>query len=221
MRNLIYYLAFLVSIVSCNQSTNSIDIGFGSISYAQTVTIGTQFWMTKNLDVSAFRNGDPIPQAKSNKEWQEAGENKQPVWCYYYNDPGNGAKYGRLFNWYAVNDSRGLAPKGWHVPSDEEWSKLIAHLGGDAVAGGKMKSTTEWGEPNEDASNSSGFSGLPGGIRNYDGSFDHIGEFGEWWSSAECNTNNAYHIDMRYIYGFAPWCWDNKGNGYSVRCLRD
>ena len=97
-------------------------IGFGCISYAQTITIGTQVWMTKNLDVATFRNGDPIPQAKTDEEWEKAGENQQPAWCYYDNDPANGAKYGKLYNWYAVNDSRGLAPVGYHIPSDAEWT---------------------------------------------------------------------------------------------------
>ena len=94
------------------------------ISNAQTVTIGTQVWMTKNLDVSTFRNGDPIPEAKSNEEWKKAGENKQPAWCYYNNDPANGAKYGKLYNWYAVNDPRGLAPLGYHVPTKAEFMTL-------------------------------------------------------------------------------------------------
>ena len=108
------------------------------LSKAQTVTIGTQVWMTKNLDVSTFRNGDPIPEAKTGEEWKKAGENKQPAWCYCDNDPTNGAKYGKLYNWYAVNDSRGLAPVGYHIPSDAEWTKLEVFLGADA--GNKMKS---------------------------------------------------------------------------------
>lgn len=117
-------------------------IGFGCISYAQTVAIGTQVWMTKNLDVSTFRNGDSIPQAKSPEEWIKAGSNKQPAWCYYGNDPSNGAKYGKLYNWYAVIDSRGLAPVGYHIPSDAEWSKLESLLGSDA--GTKIKSKNGW-----------------------------------------------------------------------------
>ncbi len=136
-------------------------IGLSSISYAQTVTIGTQVWMSKNLDVAKFRNGDPIPEAKTDEEWYKAVKNKQPAWCYYENDPANGAKYGKLYNWYAVNDSRGLAPVGYHIPSDAEWTQLTDYLGGRDVAGGKMKSTTGWKAPNKDASNSSGFSGLP------------------------------------------------------------
>lgn len=114
------------------------------LSNAQTVTIGTQVWMTKNLDVATFRNGDPIPEAKTNEEWKKAGENKQPAWCYYNNDPANGAKYGKLYNWYAVNDPRGLAPIGYHIPSVVEWTIIVEYLGGEEAAGKKMKSTTEW-----------------------------------------------------------------------------
>ena len=111
--------------------------------YVQTVTIGKQVWSTKNLDVSKFRNGDIIPEAKTEEEWQRACENKQPAWCYYNNDPKNGLKYGKLYNWHAVNDLRGLAPAGYHIPSDAEWTQLTDFLGSDA--GTKMKSTSGWG----------------------------------------------------------------------------
>jgi uncharacterized protein (TIGR02145 family) len=119
-----------------------ITLLIAQINYAQTVTIGTQVWMTKNLDVSVFRNGDPIPQAKTDAEWEAAGKNKQPAWSYYDNDPANGTKYGKLYNWYAVNDSRGLAPAGYHIPSDEEWGQLTDFLGSEE--GKKMKSTSGW-----------------------------------------------------------------------------
>lgn len=117
----------------------------------KTVTIGAQVWMKENLNVSTFRNGDPIPEAKTDEEWKAAGDAKQPAWCYYDNDPKNGAKYGKLYNWYAVNDSRGLAPEGWHVPTDVEWSVLIGYLGGEKDITKKIKSTSgwnsyEWGE---------------------------------------------------------------------------
>ena len=108
------------------------------------VAIGTQVWTTKNLDVATFRNGDAIPQAKTDEEWKAAGDNKQPAWCYYENNTANGTKYGKLYNWYAVVDSRGLAPAGWHVPTDEEWTVLSTFLGGEDVAGKKMKSTSGW-----------------------------------------------------------------------------
>jgi hypothetical protein len=93
------------------------------IPYYESVRIGDQLWMTRNLDVDRFRNGDLIPHVKSDEEWIKAGENGQPAWCYYDNDPKNGKKYGKLYNWFAVNDPRGLAPKSWHVPTDEEWTE--------------------------------------------------------------------------------------------------
>lgn len=118
--------------------------GILSLTYSQTVTIGTQVWMTKNLDVSTFRNGDPIPQAKTDEEWETAKNNNQPAWCYYENKSENGAKFGKLYNWFAVNDVRGLAPVGFHVPSNSEWKTLSAFLGDEFTIGEKMKSTSGW-----------------------------------------------------------------------------
>jgi len=195
-------------------------IGFGCISYAQTVTIGTQVWMTRNLDVATFRNGDPIPQAKTSEEWYEAGKNKQPAWCYYNNDPANGAKYGKLYNWFAVNDSRGLAPVGYHIPSDAEWTILTDYLGGAEKAGKKMKSKQGWAE-NGNGTNSSGFSILPGGSRDDDGAFDADGEVGFWWSSTEDGTTSAWRRDLSYDAGHVARDDGDKRAGFSVRCLRD
>ena len=117
-----------------------ITVLIAQTNYAQTVTIGTQVWMTKNLNVDKFRNGDPIPEAKTYEEWTEATENREPAWCYYDNNPDNGDRYGKLYNWYAVHDPRGLAPEGWKIPSDDDWSRLTDFLGGKGVAGAKMKS---------------------------------------------------------------------------------
>jgi uncharacterized protein (TIGR02145 family) len=126
-----------------NTSTNQVT-QTGSF---KSVKIGTQTWMTENLNVLTFRNGDPIPEAKTDEEWKRAGENKQTAWCYYENDPKNGSKYGKLYNWYAVNDSRGLAPASWHIPTNEEWTTLENQLGDD---GKKMKSTSGWNSWEED-----------------------------------------------------------------------
>jgi hypothetical protein len=118
---------------------------FGQV---QTVTIGTQVWMTKNLDVSTFRNGEIIPEAKTPEEWEAAKENKQAAWCYYDNNPANGTKYGKLYNWYAVNDPRGLAPEGWHVPTDQEWNVLEESIDPELnspLAGSKMKMPPVYG----------------------------------------------------------------------------
>ena len=124
-----------------NNKTTSKD----SVVYKE-VPIGKQVWMTKNLDVAKFRNGDPIPEAKTDEEWVKAGENEQPAWCNYDNNPANGSKYGKLYNWYAVNDPRGLEPQGWHIPSNDEWTVLTDYLGGELNAGAKMKSKTGWAE---------------------------------------------------------------------------
>jgi uncharacterized protein (TIGR02145 family) len=150
-----------------------------------SVTIGTQVWTDKNLDVTSYRNGDVIPQVTDATEW--AGLTTG-AWCYYNNDPLNGAIYGKLYNWYAVNDPRGLAPQGWHIPTDAEWKTLSTLLGGDAVAGGKMKTkgTNSWTSPNTSATNESGFAGLPGGVRNHVGNFSSFGHMGFLW----CATQN-------------------------------
>jgi len=186
----------------------------------KSVKIGAQTWMSENLNVSTFRNGDPIPEAKTNEEWEKAGENKQPAWCYYDNDPANGAKYGKLYNWYAVNDPRGLAPVGYHVPSDAEWTILTGFLGGQDAAGTKMKSKSGWAE-NRNGTNSSGFSGLPGGGRYDDGAFSYIGTVGDWWSSTEDDAGSAWGRYLGYGDGSVYGSYGNEENGFSVRCLRD
>jgi uncharacterized protein (TIGR02145 family) len=195
-----------------------------SSSYAQTVTIGTQVWSAKNLNVSTFRNGDPIKQAKTDIEWRNANALGQPAWCYYNNDPANGVKYGKLYNWYAVNDPRGLAPKGWHIPSDDEWEILTDFLGGELVSGVKMKSTSGWSAGGANGQNTSGFSGLPGGTRSGSsreiGKFGGVGSLGRFWSSTETHPNFANNL---LLYSGASITYFNqlKSFGLSVRCVRD
>ncbi len=223
------------------------------------VTIGNQVWITKNLNVYKFRNGDTIPQAKTDAEWKTAGKNKQPAWCYYDNDTANGSKYGKLYKWYAVIDARGLAPDGYHIPTDKEWATLVNYLGHDA--GNKMKSksdcnsdTTErsktctncvnWSaeyrskvpchtckdtrsvsvpaKTNKDNyTNSSGFSGLPGGGRNEDGKFYLKDEHGFWWSSTYATALHVWSRGLDFNGGFVDRGGNDKERGLSVRCLRD
>jgi uncharacterized protein (TIGR02145 family) len=140
----------------------------------ENVRIGNQTWTKNNLNVTTFRNGDPILITKSNDEWKNAGIEGNAACCYLNNDPANGEKYGMLYNWYAVADSRGLAPEGWHVPSDEEFLILADALGGAKNASNKMRSTYGWNKSN--GNNESGFSGLPGGY--IWGSFMEIGKAG-------------------------------------------
>jgi len=146
----------------------------------ESVRIGNQEWMTRNLDVDRFRNGDLIPHIKSDEEWKKAGENGQPAWCYYDNDPENGKKYGKLYNWFTVNDPRGLAPEGWHITSQKDWTILVEFLGGYEIAGHKMKSVNDWEEEGYDIIIghryiSSGLNILPGGCHFYNWSFE-LGE---------------------------------------------
>jgi uncharacterized protein (TIGR02145 family) len=195
-------------------------------SIAFSMIIGDQEWETKNLDVDRFRNGDLIPHARTDEEWKAAGERGEPAWCYYDNDTENGELYGKLYNWYAVNDARGLAPYGWHIPTDEEWTTLTNYLGGEDVAGGKMKSTgtAYWNSPNTDATNESGFSALPGGFRNNDGSFNFISYSAFFWSATEFDNYDAWFRKLYYYYGYViryNYGSYSKSVGASVRCLRD
>jgi uncharacterized protein (TIGR02145 family) len=184
-----------------------------------SIQIGTQQWMKKNLDVVTYRNGDIIPQVTDPTVWANLTTG---AWCYYNNDPANGAIYGKLYNWYAVNDARGLAPQGWHIPTDEEWSTLSTFLGGISVAGGKMKTTgtTRWTTPNTGATNESGFSGLPGGYC-FDGDFYGVGDYGYWWSSSEDDANRAWSRFLSYSNDNAYQYSGIKRSGFSVRCLGD
>jgi uncharacterized protein (TIGR02145 family) len=203
------------------------NLCFAQSKTIKEIKIGPQTWMTENLNVDRFRNGDLIPEVKSNEEWQRAGELGQPAWCYYENNPANGAKYGRLYNWYAVNDARGLAPVGWHVPNIEEWKQLVDYLGGENAAGEKMKSNNGWKESGN-GSNSSGFSAYPGGYRDFFGAFRFLGESANWWNSWEYDTGKAWILELYYLKtGMSFNVYElltpirHEGYGISVRCLRD
>jgi uncharacterized protein (TIGR02145 family) len=199
--------------------TTALDYGYGTAD-ARTVTVGTQEWLGKNLNVDRFANGDPIPEARTAKEWEHAGKNKQPAWCYYNNDPANGPVYGKLYNWYAVTDPRGLAPKGWHVPTDSEWTQIINYLGGEVTAGLALKNTNGWNN-NRNGNNKSGIAGLPGGYRGPGGTFYYLGKTGGWWSSSESNAGNAWFRTLSHSVVKADGYFNGKSFGFSVRCLRD
>jgi uncharacterized protein (TIGR02145 family) len=181
--------------------------------------IGTQIWMLKNLDVDVYRNGDPIPEVQDYNEWLFLTTG---AWCYYNNDPANGEIYGKLYNWYAVNDPRGLAPVGYHVPSENELYPLIDYLGGDyLIAGGAMKEigTTHWQSPNTGATNSSDWTGLPGGRVSPSG-FDSLGYVGFWW------TTSSAAGEPRFYQLYSNDTVLNRSSdsayiGHSVRCIKD
>jgi uncharacterized protein (TIGR02145 family) len=201
-------------------TTYGAEVSFTTLTVVvlPSVTIGTQIWTTNNLNVTTYKNGDIIPEIQNATAWASLTTG---AWCHYNNDPANDAIYGKLYNWYAVTDSRGLAPSGYHVPTDAEWTTLTTFLGGETVAGGKMKATTLWNSPNQDATNSSGFTGFPGGYRSSIGAFSNIGGIGLWWSSSELDTTYAWSRFLSYDLGFAFRSNTSKKNGFSVRCLKD
>lgn len=184
----------------------------------KTVKIGNQVWMAENLNVEHYSNGDPIPYVEDNYEWSRL---KTGAWCYYLWDSENGKIYGKLYNWYAVNDSRGLAPKGWHIPDFKEWDEMINYLGGNNIAGEKLKNCGGWNKDN--GTNLSGFSAFPGGYRNEKGKFFGLEQYTGFWASGY--TDN----DLRFAYWLesprenGETIYRNRHNveyGFSVRCLK-
>ena len=235
-------------------------VGYVGLGNTQTATIGTQVWSTKNLNVSTFRNGDPILEAKTPKEWEQAGEKGEPAWCYYDNNASNDSVYGKLYNWYALNDPRGLAPEGWHVPSAKEWEILADSLGGAGKAGAKMKRTTGWNsfyrggdstacsncvswadrkqnsckvckgtlfvikpkvQISGNGTNESGFSASASGLRFSNGAFGQIGTVECWWISSDPGTSRPTCRALKNRFDGLGNGQVNKGDGYSVRCLKD
>jgi uncharacterized protein (TIGR02145 family) len=220
-------LVFLLSsIVSFTQQTGTITDARDGKVY-KTVVIGTQTWMSENLNVSTFRNGDRIPEAKTNEEWLMAAENEQPAWCYFNNDPLNQTKFGKLYNWYAVNDSRGLAPNGWVIPSYLDWENLIKKMGGIVVSNEipLMKFIKVFSED---------FKIVAGGSRNDngDGEFHNKGKTGIWWNLDDGNTcfawfENILATDVKLIntkvnqYNVNTSFFVAPSGGFSVRCIKD
>ena len=183
------------------------------------VRIGTQIWMTRNLNVKRYRNGDLIPQVTDPTQWSNLTTG---AWCYYENNTANGTVYGKLYNWYAVNDLRGLAPAGYHIPSEAEWITLTNFSGGENIAGSNLKGSALWspivGIIN---TNSSGFTGFPAGVRNYNGTFSSIGSYGILWGSNEVQPQDSMTFLLSCDSDITFFGYANKKSGYSVRCLRN
>ena len=185
-------------------------------NFYHTVTIGTQTWMVENLKTTKYRNGDPILSPAGS--WSAVVTGAQAA---YNNDAANATKYGLLYNWYAAADSRKIAPVGWHVPTDTEWSTLTTYLGGPGVAGDKLKESgnVNWLSPSA-GTNSTGFTALPGGYRLSDGTFSSLGTNGYWWTSTVYGSY-AWFGALYYNFSTASKSNDAKQLGYSVRCLKD
>jgi uncharacterized protein (TIGR02145 family) len=232
MKNILIIIINCLVIFSCSNTSNpTISIGKEGAGNKE------QVWMVKNLDVTTYRDGTEIPEVKDPVEWAKLTTG---AWCYYNNNPANGKIYGKLYNWYAVNDPRGLAPEGFHIPSADEWNALTDFLSissvdysiGDRLEKGgtpglKMKEigNSHWAWGNEDATNSSGFTGLPGGIRFDEGNFNLIRIEGQWWSSTEKELSFYYNAAFKWSLNCDSWGVDNyyynKRYGLSVRCIKD
>lgn len=186
----------------------------------KTAKIGSQIWILSNLDTDHFQNGDIIAEAKTPEEWINANNKGIPAWCYYENNPSNGMNYGKLYNWHAVEDPRGLAPQGYRIPTDQDWQILMGELGGESVAGYKMKATEGWSNSGN-GNNVSGFSALPGGDRNSKGWFLFQGYYGAWWSSSEEQPGNP----IRYYLDYGPNCLykyvGNDEGGCALRVVKN
>lgn len=194
----------------------------------QTVKIGDQWWMAENLKVTHYRNGDAIPNITGNSGWYDLTTG---AYCDYDNNSSNVSTYGRLYNWYAVDDSRNIAPTGWHVPSDEEWKQLEMYLGmsqseADGTGyrgtdeGSKLKSTSGWIN-NGNGTNESGFTALSGGSRDHGGTFANMGSSADFWSLAEYHSTNAWSRSLGYYYSDVYRYYRSKHYGFSVRLIRD
>lgn len=185
---------------------------------SKLITIGTQKWMSKNLDIDRFRNGDLIPEVKSIDELEEAANQNKPVCCYLHYNPEYRGIYGKLYNWFAVIDPRGLAPIGYHIPSDQEWTELTSFLGGEEIAGGKLKEVgiNHWKSPNKGATNEVGFTLLPSG-----GVSCAIGCDADIWTSSEINKYEAWYRFVDYKFEYIYRNSKNKAYACSVRCIFD
>lgn len=227
------YTVTITDAAGCSDSsTATVTSNCTGLSTYPQVVIGSQVWMQKNLDVCHYRNGDPIPQITNCEDWIAA---TQGAWCYVNFDPQNGPLYGKIYNQYAVADSRGLAPTGWHIPNQAEWTTLDNFLGGFGVAGGKMKSVSGWNSPNVGATNSSGFSALPGGtVSREDCVLNHfVGTTATFWMYPWEEDSQGiviyrgrslenYHTatdDIYYPHSFDGFSFTIVG--LSVRCVKD
>lgn len=213
---LVFLLTCCSSLISIRKTGTIKDID-GNIY--KTITIGTQVWMAEDLKVTKYRNGDTIPNVTDNNQWNNL---KSGAYCDYDNDVNNASVYGRIYNWYAVIDKRNIAPSGWHVPHDDEWQILIDYLGGNEIAGGKMKETDtiHWKSQNTGATNKSGFSALPGGFRYYDGEFKYIGELSIWWSRTYHKYSVLTHL-LSYTNPTIGRYLKDVEYGLYIRCVKD
>ncbi len=215
MLKLANILAIGMLFVFCGFSADKI-LDRGGSNY-KTVKIGNQVWMAENLNVGKFRNGDLIPEVKTNEKWMKAGDEGKPAWCYYNNDPAYGKKYGKLYNWYAANDKRGLAPKGWHIPSLAEYQSMGAVF---SFEGNTLKVRGE-GVGSGVGTNTSGFSALFGGYHDFTSGFWGWGKNASFWTSTQYDKTTAIIMSLSSNNVEVKHTNKDKNFGFSVRCVKN
>jgi uncharacterized protein (TIGR02145 family) len=222
---IIYALPLIILNLSCSNMNNK-NKSPESQNILEEIEIGSQKWMAENLNVDSFRNGVKIKEVNSIEEWNIAFEDKKPAWCYYEFNPNNGIKYGKIYNWFAIVDSNGLAPNGWRIPFDKDWRILFEYLGGEDSADIKLKSATGWnlidGKGNGD--NSSGFNATPGGL--LQGDFREIGNGAFYWGIVE-KDSPVREITDKVTTGLSnrtegvECIFTTDDGGFYVRCLKN
>lgn len=215
------FLLFIVAITALMLQARTQTVKDYDGNMYNTIVIGKQEWMKENLRVTHYRNGVLIPNVIVADQWAKLQKGGR---CYYNNDStANDSIYGALYNWYVVNDTGKICASGWHIPTHEEWTLLENLLGGWEIAGGKMKETgtLHWKTPNNDATNSTGFTGLPGGMRGLGNTFEYLGENGLWWTSTEYDASAAWSRYQWYRQAVSDANPVPKNIGLSIRCIRD
>jgi|694.fasta_scaffold139983_3 uncharacterized protein (TIGR02145 family) len=211
-------LFFTIFILICTRlicQTSGIFFDLINKKEYKTIKIGERSWIAENLNSDRFRNGDLIPQAKTKEEWNAALKSGKPAWCYFENNPSYALAYGKLYNYFAVNDSRGLAPRGWHISSNAEWQELINYLEIKKLSGSALKSNYFWNNI-DTVYNKIGFNGVPSGVRFRNGEFTRNGELSVYWIDKSENEGYYLQNSKDQLDKFTE-----KGIGISVRCVKD
>ncbi len=225
-KNLSLIISFMVVFVlfylsSCKDKNPDPDIVDGEDNIYQSITIGTQTWLKENLKTTKYLNGDAIPTTKVATVDIGTGATEKFQWSYLGNDS-NTNRYGRLYTWYVVNDKRGICPKGWHVPDEDEWNTLISYLGGENIAAVKLKESSGlfWKESDAQATNESDFTAYPAGMRSYDGVFSEAGEKAAWWTANSPEKYDAFYRGISYDDNVVLTKSESKNSALSVRCIK-
>lgn len=206
--------------IFCSLNFSPVNFLFAQKPTVKTIVIGKQIWMAENLDVDHFQNGDPIERAQSDAQWLIAGSKRKPAWCEDDIPLSKGEKRDKIYNWYVVNDQRKICPTGFHVPTAVEWNQLTAYLGGQEIAGRKMKKENGW-QNNGNGNNASGFSAAPGGVRINSAIFSPPYSHAAWWSETSFNVKNAFYRSLQNTNDQLAGNHWSKSYGCFVRCLKD